>query len=152
MDPTCIYKGSLLFKWTDDPDISYLRSNELININGISSRDSELWDLPGSLEPDSMAGRFPSALNVLLSSMVCIGIKVWYPSCKKKIDQTQMGSMWVYAHVCDHEGATTPGRRSLASVGGFRPLVFSPLSVCVPRWAVLALGYGRSAQWPGNEL
>lgn len=152
MDPTCIYKGSLLIKWTDDPDISYSRSNELININGISSNDSELRDLPGSLEPDSMAGRFPSPLHVLLSSMVFMEIKVWYPGCKKKVDQSQMGlnvslRTRVWSGRCYHTW-----KEKHSKCGGFRPLLFSPFSVCVPGWAVLALGYGHSSRWPGNEL
>lgn len=39
---------------------THVERNELININGKSSNDNEMWDLPGSLEPDSIARRFPS--------------------------------------------------------------------------------------------
>lgn len=44
-----------------------MESNELISSSRKSSNDSELWDLPGSLEPDTMAGRFPS---------VCFGVSL----------------------------------------------------------------------------
>lgn len=55
-----------------------MESNELISSSRKSSNDSELWDLPGSLEPDTMAGRFPSVcfgefVSYLLSRMTSIG-------------------------------------------------------------------------------
>lgn len=39
---------------------THMEKNELISINRKSSNDSKLWDLPGSLDHDSTAGRFLS--------------------------------------------------------------------------------------------